>query len=213
MGVLEKHQVQEMVQRLLNLKELPKPDDAADALAAAICQAHRDARSLPSQRNLCRRNPYAYLRGKIIEKSPETGLILDVHGIGYQSDASRFSITLTRDRETYEVPVSYQVREDDATLYGFPSNEEKHLFELLISVTGIGPKMGIQMVDKLPPEQFALAILNGDIPRLTQVKGVGKKTAQRLILELKDKLKEESWVQDAEDIEIETPVEEPDEAR
>ena len=157
---------------------------------------------------------YAYLRGKIIEKSPETGLILDVHGIGYHIVMpAGFLSRLPEVGETYEVPVSYQVREDDATLYGFPSNEEKHLFELLISVTGIGPKMGIQMVDKLPPEQFALAILNGDIPRLTQVKGVGKKTAQRLILELKDKLKEESWVQDAEDIEIETPVEEPDEAR
>ena len=81
------------------------------------------------------------------------------------------------------------VREDTFALYGFPSQEEHDMFVMLLQVTGIGPKVALALVAQVVPSQFALAIITGDVKRLTMVKGVGKKGAERLILELKDKLK------------------------
>lgn len=137
---------------------------------------------------------YAYLNGTIVEKG-SLYLVLDVQGVGYAIMMPQaFMAKLPPVGETYRIPVSFQVREDEQTLYGFTNEEEKHLFELLITVSGIGPRTGLQMVDKLPPERFAMAILNEDLTSLTSIKGVGKKTAQRMVLELKDKLKDEAWV-------------------
>lgn len=144
---------------------------------------------------------YAYLSGTIVEKG-STYLVLDVQGVGYAIMMPQaFMAKLPPLGETYRIPVSFQVREDEQTLYGFTNEEEKHLFELLITVSGIGPRTGLQMVDKLPPERFALAILNEDLAALTSIRGVGKKTAQRMVLELKDKLKDETWVSEFGDVE------------
>jgi len=92
---------------------------------------------------------YAYLNGKIVEKGT-TYLVLDVQGVGYAIMMPQaFMAKLPPVGEDYRVPVSFQVREDEQTLYGFTNEEEKHLFELLITVSGIGPRTGLQMVDKL----------------------------------------------------------------
>jgi Holliday junction DNA helicase RuvA len=96
---------------------------------------------------------------------------------------------IKKDNEICLVYTYYYVREDIAALYGFPSQEEYDMFVLLLQVSGIGPKVAITMVAQIPPSEFALAVITGDISRLTQIKGVGKKGAERIILELKDKLK------------------------
>lgn len=156
---------------------------------------------------------YAYLKGKIVEKE-DSQLVLDVQGIGYAiMMAPAFLAKLPPVGEVYHVPVSFQVREDEQTLYGFSNEEEKHLFELLITVSGIGPRTGLQMVDKLPPEKFAIAILNEDLPVLTSIRGIGKKTAQRMILELKDKLKNETWIHEYGEAEHVAAVQEQEEAQ
>ena len=93
----------------------------------------------------------------------------------------------------------YYVREDNISLYGFNSNEELRMFELLISVSGIGAKSAIAMLAEISPSSFALAVISNDVSKLVKIPGIGNKTAARIVLELKDKLKtEESFEQTAE---------------
>ena len=103
--------------------------------------------------------------------------------------------------EQVKVHIHYHVREDDISLYGFNSEEELRMFEILINVSGVGVKSALTMLSDITPSSFALAVINDDVTRLTKVPGVGKKTAQRLILELKDKLKSEDIA--SEEIEVE----------
>ena len=86
----------------------------------------------------------------------------------------------------------YQVREDNISLYGFNTKEELRMFELLISVSGIGSKSAISMLSNIEPSSFAIAVVSNDIKKITSLPGIGNKTAQRLVLELKDKLKAEN---------------------
>ncbi len=139
----------------------------------------------------------AFIEGKVVEKNTDH-LILVNQGLGYRLNydplyASRMP-GLGEDARIYTY---LYVREDDLSLYAFPLAEEKQLFELLITVSGIGAKLGGTIVASISPAEFALAILNDDVSRLTQIKGVGKKTAQRMVLELKDKIsKDQSWASD-----------------
>ena len=132
---------------------------------------------------------YAYIKGILIQKK-EDYIVLEAGGIGYKI----FSHPPMQDRfgKTGDPVCVYTylyVREDIFALYGFPCAEEHDMFVMLLQVTGIGPKVALALVAQVQPSQFALAIITGDVKRLTQVKGVGKKGAERLILELKDKLK------------------------
>jgi Holliday junction DNA helicase RuvA len=132
---------------------------------------------------------YAYIKGKIVSRQLD-GLVLDNHGIGYRINASpglmeRFP---AKGEETL-VHTHLYVREDMQALYGFPSAEDLNMFELLLTVSGIGPKVASGIVGSMSPSQFALAVITGDAKALTQVRGIGRKGAERLILELKDKLK------------------------
>lgn len=132
---------------------------------------------------------YAYIKGTIAARQMDS-LVIDNGGIGYLIHAApelleRFGAV---GRET-TVHTHLYVREDLLMLYGFPSPEDRSMFELLITVTGIGPKVASAMVGSLTPGDFALAVITGDVKALTRVRGVGKKSAERLILELKDKLK------------------------
>ncbi len=132
---------------------------------------------------------YAYIRGEIISKKEEF-LIVENAGIGYKV----FCHPPMQDRfgKTGDKALVYTylyVREDTFALYGFPSQEEHDMFILLLQVSGIGPKVALAIVAQVSPSEFALSVITGDVKRLTQVKGVGKKGAERLILELKDKLK------------------------
>ncbi|MDO5015889.1 MAG: Holliday junction branch migration protein RuvA [Eubacteriales bacterium] len=130
----------------------------------------------------------AFITGKVCYKQ-EDFLILENQGIGYQINFdSLYARKMPTLGEEARIFTYQHVREDDLSLYGFADNEDKQLFQLLLRVSGIGPRMASTIVASLSPTEFALAIMGADIKRLTGVKGVGKKTAERMILELKDKI-------------------------
>ncbi len=147
---------------------------------------------------------YAYIKGTLEEKTKES-IVIDVGGIGYRIYLSEQSMSKLGDLgEVVKVYTHYHVREDNISLYGFLSNEELKMFELLIQVSGIGAKTAITMLSSITPSQFAIAIISNDIKTLTKIPGVGSKSAQRIVLELKDKLKTEDAI--VKDQEIEEKV-------
>ena len=134
---------------------------------------------------------FAYIKGSLEVKSINY-VVVENNGIGYKIYMSAKSLgTIGNDGDKVKVYTHYHVREDDISLYGFISEEDLRMFEILISVSGVGVKSALTMLSDITPSSFALAVINDDVTRLTKVPGVGKKTAQRLILELKDKLKSE----------------------
>ncbi len=132
----------------------------------------------------------AYLKGEVITKSEEY-VILEVQGIGYKIYMSKKSIDELEKDKQVRVYTYLKVREDDISLFGFCSNEELHMFELLISVGGIGAKSAITILSNITPSRFALAVITNEVNTLKKLPGIGAKTAQRIILELKDKIKAE----------------------
>ena len=136
-------------------------------------------------------NMFAYIKGTLEIKSINY-VVVENSGIGYKIYMSHKSIgTIGNVGENVKVYTHYHVREDDISLYGFNSEEELRMFEILINVSGVGVKSALTMLSDITPASFAMAVINDDVTRLTKVPGVGRKTAQRLILELKDKLKSE----------------------
>lgn len=133
---------------------------------------------------------YDYFNGKLVFKAP-THVILEVAGIGYHIHISLTTYSLIKDQENCKLFVSFQVREDSHTLYGFATEGERHLFNHLISVSGIGPNTGRMMLSSSTPEEIQSAIVNGQVALIQKIKGIGPKTAQRVILELQDKLKKQ----------------------
>ena len=130
----------------------------------------------------------AYLEGKLIEKNP-THLILEVNGVGYSVNIPISSYTKIGEvGQSVKVLTHQYVREDELRLYGFASRQEKGLFELLISVNGVGPRVALGILSSIPVGDFQRSVLGEDLDVLTHISGVGKKTAQRLIVELKEKL-------------------------
>lgn len=131
---------------------------------------------------------YAYIRGKLIQASA-ANIIVEAGGIGYLilTPASLFARLPASGTEVM-IYTSLQVREDSQALYGFLTVEERDLFEILISVSGIGPKTGLNTIGHLAPHELHEAVTQHDITRLCKVPGIGKKTAERLIIELRDKL-------------------------
>lgn len=130
----------------------------------------------------------ALLRGKLAHAEPGRAIV-DVNGVGYEVLATNRAIDLwNRSREAIEVHVSTQVREDAITLYGFETAADRAAFLVLISVSGIGPKIGLSCLETLGAEALAVAVDREDVTKLSSAPGVGKKTAQRLVLELKGKL-------------------------
>lgn len=132
---------------------------------------------------------YSYIIGKITRITKKY-LVLENNNIGYMIYMSEKSL-LTYDINMENVCIyTYQnVREDEISLFGFKTLEEKNLFEQLITVSGIGAKTAITMISALDVSDFVIAIISSDVGKLTKVPGVGKKTAQRIIIELQDKLK------------------------
>ena len=129
----------------------------------------------------------AYLRGKVLETTAETA-ILDVNGVGYELYCTRGAFRLLTVGAVAELYTYLQVKEDGITLFGFGEPKEKELFLKLISVSGVGPKMGISILAHLSADDFALAIATADVKRLATVKGLGKKTAEKIVLELHGKI-------------------------
>ncbi len=130
----------------------------------------------------------AHLRGTILEKHPNQ-VIVETGGVGYdvQIPISTFT-ALPEAGATALLRIHTHVREDALSLFGFVTNEEKAVFERLISVSGIGPKLAITVLSGLPTAELITAIRSSDLARLVRIPGVGKKTAERIVLELKDKL-------------------------
>lgn len=131
----------------------------------------------------------AHLKGVVLEKGP-TEVIVDVHGVGYRVAMSLLSLSrLPENGAEVSLRIRTVVREDAFDLYGFLSAVEEDLFLQLTSVSHVGPKMGIAVLSGLEVDELVAAIAKGDVARLTKIHGVGKKTAERLVLELKDKAK------------------------
>jgi len=141
----------------------------------------------------------AFLKGRLVHREP-TFLWIDVNGVGYHVNISLQTFSEIKDQENVRVYTHLTVREDAHILYGFSSEAEKKLFQLLISVNGVGPNTAIVMLSYLNTSELKSAIIREDVGALQAVKGIGGKTAQRVIIELKDKLKKESWD------EIQTPI-------
>lgn len=129
----------------------------------------------------------AHLNGRLVEKTP-TNIIVECGGVGYFVKISLNTFSKLGNEESIKIYTQLQVREDAHTLYGFHSLKEREMFNHLISVSGIGANTAILMLSALTPEEIAAAILNGDDALIKSVKGIGAKTAQRVIIDLKDKV-------------------------
>ncbi|MEH6307383.1 Holliday junction branch migration protein RuvA [Olivibacter sp. CPCC 100613] len=133
---------------------------------------------------------YEYLNGKLAYKCP-TYVVLDVNGIGYHVNISLHTFGQIKDREQCKLYVSFQVKEDAHSLYGFAEEGERRLFNHLLSVSGIGANTGRMILSSITPTEIQAAIVQGDVKQIQRIKGIGPKSAQRIILELQDKLKKE----------------------
>lgn len=129
----------------------------------------------------------AHLSGKLIEKNPTT-LIIECSGVGYEVKISLTTFSAIGSDESVKVFTQFIVREDAQLLYGFATKEEREMFNHLISVSGIGPNTAMIMLSSLTPEEVAHAIQSEDVRTIQGVKGIGIKTAQRVIIDLKDKM-------------------------
>ena len=130
---------------------------------------------------------YAYLQGKFVLKSAAQ-VVLDVNGVGYEVNISLNTYSAIETLTEGKLFIYMQVKEDAHTLFGFYAHEEKEMFVLLISVSGVGAATARMMLSSLKPEEIANAVASNNVKLIESVKGIGKKTAERLVLELKDKV-------------------------
>jgi Holliday junction DNA helicase RuvA len=130
---------------------------------------------------------YAYLVGKFTYKSPAQ-VVIDVNGVGYEVNISLNTYSSIQNLQDGKLYTHLQVKEDAHVLYGFFEKSEKEIFLMLTSVSGVGASTARMMLSSIRPEEINRAIANGDVRLLESVKGIGKKTAERLVLELKDKV-------------------------
>ena len=134
---------------------------------------------------------FAYIKGSLEMKSSGY-IVIDINGLGYKIFMSQSNIdTIGELHDIVKVFTYVKVREDDISIFGFKTQEQLKMFELLISVSGVGAKSALVMLSCIEPSDFAIAVISNDVKVLTKVPGIGNKSAQRIILELKDKLKEE----------------------
>lgn len=134
---------------------------------------------------------FNYISGTVEELAPNLAVV-DCGGVGFQVNTSSYSVGTLKTGERAKLYTYVYIREDLFEIYGFSTKSEKHLFELLIGVSGVGPKAAVSILSTGAPEQLVLAIVSGDEKSITAANGVGKKIAQRVILELKDKLAKET---------------------
>lgn len=147
---------------------------------------------------------YAYIKGSLEIKSNDH-VIVEANGVGYRIFMSSNAIQrLGELNSVVKVFTHYHVREDNISLYGFCNLEELRMFELLISVSGVGAKSAIAILSNITPSKFALAVISNDVKELTKLPGIGAKSAQRIILELKDKLKTEESIAAESDFEVQS---------
>jgi Holliday junction DNA helicase RuvA len=134
----------------------------------------------------------AFLKGRLVHKEP-TFVVMDVNGVGYHVIISLQTYSEIKDQESLQLFTHLNVREDAHILYGFSQESEKKLFQLLISVNGVGPSTAIVMLSYMNSNELKTAIVQENTTALQSIKGIGGKTAQRVIIDLRDKLKKETW--------------------
>jgi holliday junction DNA helicase RuvA len=134
----------------------------------------------------------AFLKGKLAHKEP-THVLVEVNGVGYHANISLQTFSAIKDQENILLFTHLSIREDAHVLFGFATETEKRLFQQLISVSGVGPSTAIVMLSYMNEHELKTAIVREDAASLQAIKGIGGKTAQRVIIELRDKLKKESW--------------------
>ena len=145
---------------------------------------------------------FEFIQGKLVKKGTDH-CVIQVGGIGFKIFTDiRTSASLGNEGEEVTVYTYLQVKEDDLSLFGFASQEELAIFELLISVNGVGPKMALAVLSALTPSQFSIAMAKGDYKAISAAKGVGPKLAQRIILELKDKIQADMSTAAQEEVDI-----------
>lgn len=143
---------------------------------------------------------FAYISG-ILDSKGSNYVVVDAGGIGYKIFMPVNAIAkLPECGEKVKIHTYHYVREDNISLYGFNTLEELRMFELLLSVSGIGAKSAVVIVSEVTPSKFALDVISDNVSSLVNVPGIGKKTAQRIILELKDKMKTEEAISKAEEV-------------
>lgn len=147
----------------------------------------------------------AYLKG-IIDIKRQDYVVIDVHGVGYKIFMPEGAIQNLEVDSEVKIYTFMRVREDDVSLYGFLNVEELAMFELLISVGGIGAKSAVGILSNIAPSKFALAVITDDVTTLKKLPGIGVKTAQRIILELKDKIKTQEATEQENEIKQKTEV-------
>ena len=142
---------------------------------------------------------FAYIKGSLEMKSSGY-IVIDINGLGYKIFMSQNNIDSIGELHNIIKVFTYvKVREDDISIFGFKTQEELKMFELLLQVSGIGAKTAIAMLSNITPSKFALAIISNDLKTLTKIPGIGNKSAQRMVLELKDKLKTQTAIEDDEE--------------
>jgi Holliday junction DNA helicase RuvA len=129
----------------------------------------------------------AHLQGKLVEKSP-TEVIIDCNGVGYHVNISLHTYSLLPASEAIKLFTYLQIKEDSHTLFGFVEKSEREIFKMLLTVSGIGASIARTMLSSLEPKQIIHAIASSDVVTIQTIKGIGTKTAQRVILDLKDKM-------------------------
>jgi len=129
----------------------------------------------------------AHLQGRMVERTP-TGVVIDCNGVGYDVNISLHTYSLLPESESVKLYIFLQVKEDSHTLFGFVEKAEKELFKLLLSVSGVGAGTARTMLSSLEPKHIINSIASGDVGTIQSIKGIGTKTAQRVILDLKDKV-------------------------
>ena len=134
----------------------------------------------------------AFLKGKLVHRDP-THVVIDVNGVGYHVIISLQTYSAIKEQENIMLFTHLSIREDAHVLFGFSHESEKKLFQQLVSVSGVGPSTAIVMLSYMNSNELKNAIVHEDAAALQAIKGIGGKTAQRVIIELKDKLKKESW--------------------
>jgi len=134
----------------------------------------------------------AFLKGKLIQKDPNH-VVIEVNGVGYHVHISLQTYTEIKDQENILLFTHLNVREDAHILFGFSKESERKMFQLLVSVNGVGPSTAIVMLSYMTVEELKSAIVHDDADTLQRIKGIGGKTAQRVIIELKDKLKKDAY--------------------
>ena len=149
---------------------------------------------------------FSYIKGKLEVKT--TGyVVIDINGLGYKIFMSDTAINKIGDiGEVVKVHTYVKVREDDISIYGFNTNEGLRMFELLLSVSGIGAKSAITILSNISPSSFALAVITNNVGEIKKLPGIGPKTAQRIILELKDKLKTEESIESDNTVELKNAI-------